>query len=62
MQLNFRRKTWEAIMKQNWKEHFVFPEDKKDSHVCSWDAIFVDNLGAAYYRFVIFIFLLIIPN
>ncbi|OXU26067.1 hypothetical protein TSAR_002648 [Trichomalopsis sarcophagae] len=49
LDLHSIRKPWEAIMKKNWKEHFVFPEDKKDSHVCSWDAIFVDNLGAAYY-------------
>lgn len=42
-------------MKVAWKEHFVFPEHKRDSHVCSWDAIFVDNLAAAYYRFVLFL-------
>ena len=54
--LFFSMKIWEKIMKKLWLEHFVFPEDKKDSHVCSWDSLFVDNLGATYYGYVFLYF------
>ncbi|XP_014215125.1 probable cytosolic oligopeptidase A [Copidosoma floridanum] len=49
LDLHSIKRPWEHIMKRAWKEFFVFPEDKRDSHVCSWDSIFVDNLGGAYY-------------
>ncbi|KAL7306463.1 hypothetical protein TKK_0001877 [Trichogramma kaykai] len=49
LELHSQMRPWEKIMKQVWKEHFVFPEDKKDSHPCSWDDVFISDFGAAYF-------------
>ncbi|KAJ8683850.1 hypothetical protein QAD02_019642 [Eretmocerus hayati] len=43
------QKVWERVMKPLWKEHFVFPEDKRDSHVCSWEEVFSYDRGGAYF-------------
>ena len=43
-------------MKELWAKHFVLSEDKMDAHVCSWDEIFVYNLGGNYYRYVVTFF------
>lgn len=41
---------WNSIMNRLWKKYFVLPPYKKDSHVCSFDAIFSGQWAAAYYR------------
>ncbi|XP_034946729.1 probable cytosolic oligopeptidase A [Chelonus insularis] len=40
---------WKPITDRLYKEHFVFPKDPKDSHITSWEDIFVNNYCAAYY-------------
>ncbi|XP_051176572.1 uncharacterized protein LOC127291461 [Leptopilina boulardi] len=40
---------WVPIMKRLWKQHFVIPEFKEDSHICSFSPIFSGNFGSAYY-------------
>ncbi|KAH0553580.1 probable cytosolic oligopeptidase A [Cotesia glomerata] len=43
---------WVPIVAKLYKQHFVFPLDKMDSHLTSWSAIFSENMGAAYYSYL----------
>ncbi|XP_043461666.1 probable cytosolic oligopeptidase A [Leptopilina heterotoma] len=49
IQLHSTDEFWVQIMKRLWKQHFVIPEFKEDSHVCSFIDIFGGNFAAAYY-------------
>ncbi|XP_011504918.1 PREDICTED: probable cytosolic oligopeptidase A [Ceratosolen solmsi marchali] len=42
-------KSWENIVNQMWQKHFVVPHFKKDSYVCSWTKLFIEQNGSSYY-------------
>ncbi|XP_015601630.1 probable cytosolic oligopeptidase A [Cephus cinctus] len=43
---------WMDISTRIWNRYFVLPREKRDSHVCSFEAIFSDEWGAAYYSHI----------
>ncbi|XP_033197989.1 uncharacterized protein LOC117160961 [Bombus vancouverensis nearcticus] len=52
LELYSGKEYWNSIMNRLWKKYFVLPPYKKDSHVCSFDAIFSGQWAAAYYSHV----------
>ncbi|XP_012281153.1 probable cytosolic oligopeptidase A [Orussus abietinus] len=49
LELYSKEEFWVPMMKRLWKMHFVIPEYRKDSHICSFSEIFTSEWGAAYY-------------
>ncbi|KOX79328.1 Oligopeptidase A [Melipona quadrifasciata] len=49
LELYSGKEFWNNIMLRLWKKYFVFPAYKRDSHICSFDAIFSGQWAAAYY-------------
>lgn len=43
---------WSDIVKELWPQFMMLPMDKKDSHLCSFAAIFSGEWAAAYYSHV----------
>ncbi|XP_076222898.1 uncharacterized protein LOC116428223 isoform X2 [Nomia melanderi] len=52
LELHFCDKFWGVIMNRLWNKHFIMPQHKLDSHICSFESIFSGNFGAAYYSHI----------
>jgi oligopeptidase A len=44
-----RKDFWLDLVRKLWPQYLAFPLDGKDSHPCSFTAIFCEEWGAAYY-------------
>jgi len=42
---------WVSMMKRLWPKYFVLPLEKRDVHVCNFEAIWSGNWAAAYFRY-----------
>lgn len=42
---------WVPMMKRLWPMYFALPLEKRDVHVCSFEAIWSGNWAAAYFRY-----------
>lgn len=49
LELHTKKEFWLELMQNLWPHYFAFPLDSKDSHPCSFTAIFCEEWGAAYY-------------
>lgn len=43
---------WVPMMKRLWPMYFALPLEKRDVHVCSFEAIWSGNWAAAYFRYI----------
>lgn len=42
---------WVPMMKRLWPKYFALPLEKRDAHVCNFEAIWSGNWAAAYFRY-----------
>ncbi|XP_021916565.1 probable cytosolic oligopeptidase A isoform X2 [Zootermopsis nevadensis] len=49
LELHTSKDFWWDLVKKLWPQYLAFPLDSKDSHPCSFAAIFCEEWGAAYY-------------
>ncbi|KAG7197017.1 hypothetical protein KM043_017552 [Ampulex compressa] len=49
LELHDSKQFWVNIMNRLWSKYFVYAQQKKDCHVCSFTSILTEGWGAAYY-------------
>ncbi|XP_049810440.1 uncharacterized protein LOC126253269 [Schistocerca nitens] len=52
IELHSSTEFWVDVIERMWPQYNVLPLDKKDSHPCSFSAIFSDEWAAAYYSHI----------